>query len=163
LRLEVGVGFRERGKYSFRPRAAGSDVVYVDVRPPEFEVGSPWVVADAQHLPFRDGIFEEVYASHLIEHLSDPARFLREARRVLRRGGEVILWTPNFLSRNAYLDPDHKHVFNVFKIRRMLVGAGLRPHYGANVGNRIPRFIRVILKLVFLVLCDELCVIGEKA
>jgi len=162
MRLEVGVGFRERGKYSFRPRVVGSDVVYVDVMPPEFEIDNPWVVADAQHLPFRDGIFEEVYASHLIEHLDDPVRFLREAKRVLRRGGEVILWMPNFLSTNSTADPNHKHVFNVFKIRKMLVGVGLRPHYGANVGNRIPRFLRVILKMLFLVLCDELCVLGEK-
>ena len=50
-----------------------------------FEVGS------AYDLPFHDNSFDVVYAHQLMQHLSDPVRALREARRVLRPGGLVAV------------------------------------------------------------------------
>ena len=50
-----------------------------------FEVGS------AYELPFGDQSFDVVYAHQLMQHLSDPVRALREARRVLRPGGLVAV------------------------------------------------------------------------
>ena len=43
------------------------------------------VVAGADELPFADGAFDFVLASHVIEHLPDPIKALREWRRVARR------------------------------------------------------------------------------
>jgi hypothetical protein len=37
----------------------------------------PTVLADASHLPFKDGVFEVVKASHLLEHLRNPFKALR--------------------------------------------------------------------------------------
>jgi SAM-dependent methyltransferase len=54
------------------------------------------VVLDAdQPLPFADGALAVVMVGELIEHLFDPAGFLREVRRVLAPGGVVVLTTPN--------------------------------------------------------------------
>ena len=50
-----------------------------------FESGS------AYDLPFDDESFDVVYAHQLMQHLSDPVRALREARRVLRPGGLVAV------------------------------------------------------------------------
>ena len=50
-----------------------------------FEVGSVY------ELPFGDASFDVVYAHQLMQHLSDPVRALREARRVLRPGGLVAV------------------------------------------------------------------------
>ena len=50
-----------------------------------FELGS------AYDLPFDDDSFDVVYAHQLMQHLSDPVRALREARRVLRPGGLVAV------------------------------------------------------------------------
>jgi len=50
-----------------------------------FEVGSVY------ELPFGDQSFDVVYAHQLMQHLSDPVRALREARRVLRPGGLVAV------------------------------------------------------------------------
>lgn len=43
---------------------------------------SPNIIADAQNLPFRDHVFDEVKSSHLIEHLPDIKTGLDEMLRV---------------------------------------------------------------------------------
>lgn len=55
-----------------------------------FERGS------AEALPYRDGAFDAVTMSFVLGHLGDPARALREARRVLRPGGRIAVswWMP---------------------------------------------------------------------
>ena len=63
---------------------------------------------DAQHLPFRDKVFRQVYASHIVEHLEDPYAFIRECKRVADTA-EIL--SPHYLDPNAYIDLDHKHVY----------------------------------------------------
>lgn len=53
------------------------------------------LVADAQGLPFPDGTFDAAISINVLEHVPDPARFAREAARVLRPGGRLLMVTPN--------------------------------------------------------------------
>jgi len=46
-------------------------------------------------LPVADGAADVVIMSELIEHLVDPDGAVAEVRRVLRRGGSLLLSTPN--------------------------------------------------------------------
>jgi SAM-dependent methyltransferase len=46
-------------------------------------------------LPFEDGSFELVWASEVIEHVTDTARWLSEVRRVLVPGGRLLVTTPS--------------------------------------------------------------------
>ncbi|MCI0621947.1 MAG: methyltransferase domain-containing protein [Acidobacteria bacterium] len=48
--------------------------------------GKPVVICDIQALPFDDGTFDYVVASHVLEHLSDPIQACRELQRVARAG-----------------------------------------------------------------------------
>jgi SAM-dependent methyltransferase len=49
----------------------------------------------ADRLPYRDGIFDLVCCSWVLEHLARPARAFAEVARVLRPGGHFVLLTPN--------------------------------------------------------------------
>ncbi len=46
-------------------------------------------VADAERLPFPDATFDVVYSYGVMHHSPDTAQCLREARRVLKPGGEA--------------------------------------------------------------------------
>jgi ubiquinone/menaquinone biosynthesis C-methylase UbiE len=46
-------------------------------------------VADAERLPFSDGTFDLVYSYGVMHHSPDTAQCLREARRVLKPGGQA--------------------------------------------------------------------------
>jgi ubiquinone/menaquinone biosynthesis C-methylase UbiE len=49
----------------------------------------------AETLPFDNSTFDLVITLHMIEHLPAPELFLKEARRVLKPGGFLVLATPN--------------------------------------------------------------------
>ncbi|MCC6381052.1 MAG: class I SAM-dependent methyltransferase [Dehalococcoidia bacterium] len=61
--------------------------------------------ADAQALPFPDGQFDGALAAHMLYHVPDIARALRELRRVVKPGGHVLI------STNA---SDHSERLNAF-------------------------------------------------
>ncbi|MGB7538773.1 MAG: methyltransferase domain-containing protein [Anaerolineales bacterium] len=56
-------------------------------RPFRFEV------IDAQSIPFPDGTFDAVIANHMLYHVPDRKKALREIRRVLRPGGRFFAST----------------------------------------------------------------------
>ena len=72
--------------------------------------------ASAQELPFANASFNVVIIKHIVEHLPDPAKALREIGRITERDGILILATPNLGSRLkpwkgdrwiGYQDPTH--------------------------------------------------------
>lgn len=50
---------------------------------------------DAEHLPFRNGVFDALWSSGSIEYWPDPVATLRECRRVVRPGGAVLVVGPH--------------------------------------------------------------------
>jgi SAM-dependent methyltransferase len=62
------------------------------------------VLYDGRHLPYPDGHFAVVGALNVLEHVEDPEDFLREAVRVCRPGGRVVISSPNFLRVLGFRD-----------------------------------------------------------
>src|SRR5262249_19107870 len=46
---------------------------------------------DAMHLPFEDDTFDQVFISHVISVVSNPAQLLREAQRVSKPGARIVM------------------------------------------------------------------------
>lgn len=71
------------------------------------------VISDLDvHLPFKDSVFDSVYAIDVIEHLRDVQNIMEEIHRVSRNGAEIFIRVPHFSSTHAYGDFTHKHFFN---------------------------------------------------
>ena len=80
-------------------------------------------------LPLEDGSFDVVWASEVIEHVSDTARWLSEVRRVLVPGGRLLVTTPNhgrvalaLYGIDRYSEPlgDHLHLYSAGSLRTLL-------------------------------------------
>lgn len=67
---------------------------------------------DALNLPFKGGLFDYHLSFEVLEHIENPNLFFIEARRVLKRGGFIILSVP-FLYRVHYLD-SLRYTYNFF-------------------------------------------------
>ncbi len=97
LMLDAGCGY---GPFSEAAAGRGAVVVSVDigerlVARAVVRASSRGVVADASCLAFRDESFDVVVSSEMIEHTEAPERAIEELARVLRRGGLLVLTTPN--------------------------------------------------------------------
>lgn len=77
------------------PGVIGVDIVFSKLRYMS-RYGVPLVQASIFALPFRDAAFETVVCSEVIEHVSERDLPLRELARVNRRGGTLVLGTPDY-------------------------------------------------------------------
>jgi SAM-dependent methyltransferase len=57
----------------------------------------------AESLPFRDGSFDRVICKSSLDHFVDPHDFMREAARVVKPGGRVIVALTNYESLSCRL------------------------------------------------------------
>jgi len=77
------------------------------------------VRADAKNMPFGDNQFDFAFLIDVIEHVTKPKEVLREAIRVIKKGGYLILRSPNYLSpvhlRREYLTAWLKGIYDIFK------------------------------------------------
>jgi ubiquinone/menaquinone biosynthesis C-methylase UbiE len=73
--------------------------------------------------------FDAVTLNHVIEHIPDPCKTLKECLRVLKPGGRLIIVTPNgtslghlFFGRHwrGIEAPRHLHIFSFESIKRAL-------------------------------------------
>jgi SAM-dependent methyltransferase len=53
------------------------------------------VLADARHLPLRNGGVDGAFAAGLLPHLPDPALGLTELARIVRTGGRLCMFHPS--------------------------------------------------------------------
>lgn len=55
---------------------------------------------DKERFPFSSNFFDVVTCLDVIEHVKDPKRLLKEIYRVVKKGGKVIIATPNIRFTN---------------------------------------------------------------
>ena len=96
--LDVGCGL---GLYVRRFRDFSDDVHGVDIdsaKVREVSATLPNIKqALAEQLPYPDETFDVLLSHEVLEHVSDDRAAVREAHRVLRPGGRLIVFVPNRL------------------------------------------------------------------
>ena len=111
----------------------GWETVGVEISGPQAEYGRLKRNLDIRSAPLEENNFPGSYfnvalASHLIEHLNDPAAFAAEVHRVLAPGGCLFVTTPNmdgfqarfFKSRWRSAIFDHLYLFSAKTLSRLL-------------------------------------------
>jgi O-antigen biosynthesis protein len=63
-------------------------------------------------IPLDDNSVGVLNASHVLEHLQDPVRSMREIHRVLHHGGWAFIDVPSTDGRGAWQDPTHVSYWN---------------------------------------------------
>lgn len=95
--VELGCGTG----YGSSMLADASEVIAFDISQPSIvyadkvHPGPDYVVGSATAIPLRDEVAEAIVSFEMIEHLQDTAMFLDECRRILRKGGTLLLSSPN--------------------------------------------------------------------
>jgi ubiquinone/menaquinone biosynthesis C-methylase UbiE len=85
-----------------------------------------------------------VHASNLFEHFTEEEldKTMKEVKRVLKKGGKLILMQPNYrlASKNYFDDPTHKKVFSDAALESFLLS------YGMKILLKMSRFLPFSMK-----------------
>jgi len=104
MEKSVDIGSGGTKHYPWGKRAS----VNVDILKPETRIPN-FILADAHHLPFKDGFFRKAYCSHVLEHVDSPETVIKELLRICN--GTILIRVPHRLSPHAGKDPSHKWSF----------------------------------------------------
>ena len=93
--------------------------------------GAQFLRASAEALPFRDGSFDFLLCTEVLEHLHDDRQALAEAARVLAPGGRAVISVP--VPPAPIRDQEHvREGYTLADLKAMLSEAGLeagKPRY----------------------------------
>jgi SAM-dependent methyltransferase len=70
------------------------DVDYIDYLSADLSSPSAMVKMDITNIDYPDCSFDVIYCSHVLEHVSDDSKAMRELHRVLKADGWAILQVP---------------------------------------------------------------------
>lgn len=170
LLLDVPTG---KGAFALEAKRLGYEVICGDIECARFEAeGLQCELVDLNHVwPYGDARFDAVACIEAIEHLESPWLMVREANRVLKRGGVFLVTTPNVLSikskmsyllngypnyfyfgvthdsnRDEELPIDHINPIGFLELRHILARSGF--HIEAVDTNRYVHRNRLLTKIL---------------
>ncbi len=82
---------------------------------------------------FNDESFDAIVLSHFIEHVYDPKKILIECKRLLKKGGKLVIATPNNKSLGHYVfkrnwrglePPRHINIFSISSLKSLAILSG---------------------------------------
>jgi 2-polyprenyl-3-methyl-5-hydroxy-6-metoxy-1,4-benzoquinol methylase len=133
-----------------------------------------FICGSGEKLPFKKERFDYVIIAEIIEHVENPAKFLRECKRVLKKGGKIIGSTPNAtdfvrifkaILRRDHGSKQHLCVFGTYEIKTLLKYVGLKKRKIKFTSFRLLPKVRAysrFLSWLFPNLSEGFIFIGEK-
>lgn len=96
--LDIGCGL---GVYVRKFQEFSREAYGIDIDAKRLQQGAATtpglMLGVGEHLPFESGSFDVVVLNEVIEHVTDDEATMREAARILRPGGHVVIYAPNRL------------------------------------------------------------------
>ena len=96
LLIDIGCG---RGDYLKRMKDLGWNVLGVEPDPAAAALakkrGIPVINGTLAEARLPEGAADQITMQHVIEHLPDPAAVVHECFKLLRKGGRLVIYTPN--------------------------------------------------------------------
>lgn len=114
LDIACGSGFGIKILSSISPEIVGIDCSFeaVNFAKTNFmRIVDGGVLANASSIPFADSSFDTVVSFETIEHLREPAKFLKEIKRILIPNGQFYISTP--VKKGNHLDQYHLHEYSI--------------------------------------------------
>jgi ubiquinone/menaquinone biosynthesis C-methylase UbiE len=127
--LDAGAGECANKKYCGHLRYVALDLARYDgtgkagLQTGSWDTSDVDVVSDIANIPVRDGSFDAVLCSEVLEHVGDPVAALGELKRVVKPGGMLILTAP-FCSMTHFAPDHHATGFNRYFYESHLQGDG---------------------------------------
>lgn len=95
--------------------------------------------------PYKNDFFQLIEADHVLEHLNEPFKVMKELHRILINGGKLLVCVPHFsrgfthsehkagfdVSFSYYFNPDFKPGYQgfEFKLKKMKLTWFAQPHF----------------------------------
>lgn len=80
---------------------------------------------DVYKLPYKNATFDSLFSQSLLEHLYYPTKALKEMKRVLKRGGTIVISTPT-PSSSFWDDPTHVRPYTPISLKQILATEGFK-------------------------------------
>lgn len=127
-------------------------------------------------MPFKSSYCTNIVAGEIIEHLYNPFEFLKDCNNILKKGGRLIITTPNMSGLNYILNPKHgfdlgytPHLYgwNLKMIKNLLRKAGFKVREARLItvftnDNLLYRWASYILTFIIPRIKPKIFVVAEK-
>src|SRR3989338_6407466 len=87
--------------------------------------------ANVESIPYNDETFDVVMSTESFHHYVNPKRAINEMKRVLKKGGDLIItdanfYLPLFNKIMEKIEPGIVHIYNKKEMKKIFIQAGLK-------------------------------------
>ncbi len=124
--LDVGCGNQPYRKWLLETQPKLTSYYGIDIKSTSYgQVTKPNIIWDGISLPFKNKVFDTVLLIEVLEHCPNPEIILNEIKKVLKKGGRLLLTVPFIWPFHDA--PNDEWRPTIFALKRILAEIGFNP------------------------------------
>lgn len=108
------------------------------------------LIGDLLHLPFREGSFDSIIMTEVLEHVFYPSQALEEAKKILRPGGYAYVTVP--MTWGLHYEPKDFWRFTKYSLLKLVQDSGMEIIHLERIGGVFSqigaRFVDVLFEVI---------------